>query len=308
MALSWIWCWRDSNGNILWTLADNLGTVRDLVSSAGVVQNHRKYDSFGNLTSQSNAGNTTRFGYTGREFDADTGLYFYRSRYYDPVVGRFISEDPISFIAGDTNLYRYVGNSSTNATDPFGLEDTVVDVAGRWLGAAFGAIWAGIVWLFTTQPKQPQAPPLVPSLPDTPLAPKPIRPTPNPKPTPWPTPIPHPPSCPDDPNCKDKKKTCKDVLPKLIPCAELPGWYLWPDAKSAAKSFFPNAEPRDAAAANKGPCRKGNPNGYEVGVHWNVKNSKGVYLGSVGQCNCCEENGGNPMKSKRGAILSPEKH
>jgi hypothetical protein len=213
-----------------------------------------------------------------------------------------------------------VGNSPVNAIDPFGLEETVLDVFGRGLGAAFGAAVGGIVWLFT-QPKQPQNPPL----PDTPLAPKPTRPKqpqnptspsprpnpspePTPWPTPWPTPIPHTPSCPDNPNCKDKKKTCKDVLPYLIPCAELPPWYLWPDAKSAAKSFFPNAEPRDAAVATKGPCRKGNPNGYEVGVHWNVKNSKGVYLGSVGQCNCCEENGGDPMKSKRGAILSPEKH
>jgi RHS repeat-associated protein len=111
----------DSNGNILWTLADNLGTVRDLVNSGGVVQNHRKYDSFGNITSQSNAGITTRFGYTGREFDPDTGLYFYRSRYYDPVVGRFISEDLIGFAGGDTNLYRYVFNSSVNFTDPLGF-------------------------------------------------------------------------------------------------------------------------------------------------------------------------------------------
>jgi RHS repeat-associated protein len=109
-----------SGGNILWTLVDNLGTVRDLVNSGGVVQNHRKYDSFGNLTSQSNAGITTRFGYTGREFDPDTGLYFYRSRYYDPLVGRFISEDRIGFAASDTNLYRYVGNSPVNAIDPSG--------------------------------------------------------------------------------------------------------------------------------------------------------------------------------------------
>jgi RHS repeat-associated protein len=310
----------DSNGNILWTLADNLGTVRDLVNSSGVVQNHRKYDSFGNITSQSNAGITTRFSYTGREFDADTGLYFYRSRYYDPLVGRFISEDPISFIAGDTNLYRYVGNSSTNATDPFGLEgDTVVDVFGRGLGAAVGAIWAGIVWLFT-QPRQPQAPPQ----PDTPLAPKPIRPqpqnprskpsprpTPNPKPTPWPTPIPHPPSCPDDPNCKDKKKTCKDVLPKLIPCAELPGQYSWADADSAAKFLSPNGRREEGYIAEKGPCGKDptqNPNKYTLGYHYNVKKRNGRQAGSVGQCECCEENGGNPKKSKRGAILSSEPH
>ncbi len=61
-----------------------------------------------------------RFGYTGREFDQETGLYYYRSRYYDATVGRFVSEDSIGFAGGDSNLYRYVGNSSTNAIDPTG--------------------------------------------------------------------------------------------------------------------------------------------------------------------------------------------
>ncbi len=44
------------------------------------------------------------------------------NRWYDPKVGRWISEDPIGFAAGDSNLYRYVGNSPTNATDPNGLQ------------------------------------------------------------------------------------------------------------------------------------------------------------------------------------------
>ena len=61
------------------------------------------------------------FGYTGREFDEETGQYYYRARYYDAPVGRFISEDPIGFEAGDANVYRYVLNSPTNFTDPSGL-------------------------------------------------------------------------------------------------------------------------------------------------------------------------------------------
>ncbi|WP_425218295.1 RHS repeat-associated core domain-containing protein [Tumidithrix helvetica] len=105
---------------VSWTLSDYLGTVRDLVSSAGVVQKHIKYDSFGNVTAQSAPLVKSRFGFTGREFDSETGLYYYRARYYDSAVGRFISEDPISFAGGDVNLYRYVGNSATNGTDPFG--------------------------------------------------------------------------------------------------------------------------------------------------------------------------------------------
>ena len=58
--------------------------------------------------------------YTSREPDPATGLIYYRARWYDPQLGRFISEDPIGFAAGDANLSRYVGNSTPNAVDPSG--------------------------------------------------------------------------------------------------------------------------------------------------------------------------------------------
>jgi RHS repeat-associated protein len=66
--------------------------------------------------------------YTGRERDEETGLQYNRARYYDPTTGRFISEDPINFRAGDTNLSRYVLNSPTLLTDPSGrnpFEDVI---------------------------------------------------------------------------------------------------------------------------------------------------------------------------------------
>jgi RHS repeat-associated protein len=91
-----------------------------VINSQGQLLNHIRYDSFGNITSQTNANVDFRFGYTGREFDEETGLYYYRARYYDAAIGRFISEDPMGFGAGDSNLYRYVGNSATNFTDPSG--------------------------------------------------------------------------------------------------------------------------------------------------------------------------------------------
>ena len=97
------------------------GTVRDVVNSQGQVRNHLVYDAFGKVVSETNAAVDFLFGYTGRERDEETGLHYYRARYYDPAVGRFVSEDPIGFAAGDANLYRYVGNEVTNATDPSGL-------------------------------------------------------------------------------------------------------------------------------------------------------------------------------------------
>jgi RHS repeat-associated protein len=110
----------------VWALTDNQGTVRDLIDDGGNVVEHFNYDSFGNLVS-SNTPNSQlstlnfRYGYTGREWDGETDQYYYRARYYDAGVGRFISEDPIGFGGGDSNLSRYVGNSPTNYIDPSGL-------------------------------------------------------------------------------------------------------------------------------------------------------------------------------------------
>ena len=62
------------------------------------------------------------FTFTGREWDKETGLYYYRARYYDAKVGRFVSKDPIGLAGGDINLYSYVGNNPVNFVDPWGLK------------------------------------------------------------------------------------------------------------------------------------------------------------------------------------------
>jgi RHS repeat-associated protein len=126
-------------GNVLWPLADNLDTVRDIVdfnemTNVAQMVNHLTYDSFGRITAETNAAMDFLFAFTGRERDEETGLYYYRARYYDPATGRFLSRDPIEFEALDPNLYRYVDNGPTNWKDPSGLwgEDVHRDLTAWW--------------------------------------------------------------------------------------------------------------------------------------------------------------------------------
>ena len=108
---------RQKTGNTLYYFAqDHLGSTTALTDSNGAVVERETYDAFGN----SAASARTRYGFTGRERDSVTGLIYYRARWYDPQLGRFISEDPIG-LAGGINQFSYVGNNPQNRKDPTGL-------------------------------------------------------------------------------------------------------------------------------------------------------------------------------------------
>jgi RHS repeat-associated protein len=98
-------------------LADYLATTRTLADSTGSITANLQYDSFGNVTGGSAP---TRYTYTGREIDPESGLFYYRARWYGPTGGRFLSEDPIG-LDGGINLYGYVENDPLAMTDPSGL-------------------------------------------------------------------------------------------------------------------------------------------------------------------------------------------
>jgi RHS repeat-associated protein len=100
--------------------ADGLGSVTSLSNGSGSPAQTYGYDSFGKQINSSGS-LTNPFQYTAREFDSETNLYYYRARYYDPVGGRFISEDPLRLNGGDVNFYVYVRNDSNSLIDPFGL-------------------------------------------------------------------------------------------------------------------------------------------------------------------------------------------
>ena len=99
---------------------DGLGSVTDLTDSAGAAAKSYSYDAYGTLVEQTGTVEQP-YTYTGREFDAESGLYYYRSRLYDPSTGRFLQKDPIGFLGGDSNFYSYVSNDPIGNADPNGL-------------------------------------------------------------------------------------------------------------------------------------------------------------------------------------------
>ena len=100
---------------------DHQGSILALTDQDGNVVETFTYDNhYGRIIKHTKTTETNNpYTYTGREYDTDE-LYYYRARYYDPTIQRFISEDPIGFASGDFNFYRYVWNNPVNFVDPSG--------------------------------------------------------------------------------------------------------------------------------------------------------------------------------------------
>jgi RHS repeat-associated protein len=113
---------RDSG--IYYYHADRLGSVTHLTGEQGDVVASYDYDPFGRIVRYEGTV-ANPFTFTGREFDRETGLYYYRARYYDPVLGRFLSPDPAAPRLRQPltlNPYLYAQNNPVRFTDPLGLD------------------------------------------------------------------------------------------------------------------------------------------------------------------------------------------
>jgi RHS repeat-associated protein len=107
------------SGSASYYESDVLGSVTSTTTPAAAIANSYGYDSFGKTVASASP-TTNSIRYAARELDPETGIYNDRDRYYDPSSGRFISEDPVGFKAGETNFYRYAANDPNDYIDPTG--------------------------------------------------------------------------------------------------------------------------------------------------------------------------------------------
>jgi len=117
----------------------NLGNVNQITDSSGAVVQTYDYDAFGNIVTQTGS-LTNAYRYKTKEYSPETGLIFFGARYYNPLIGRFITKDPLGMIDGP-NVYVYCGNDPVNRIDPTGkLFGPPGAIQGLISGAIQGAI------------------------------------------------------------------------------------------------------------------------------------------------------------------------
>jgi len=130
----------DRGGQTFYYHQNALFSVYALTNAAGIPVERYAYDAYGSATVTDGVGNPlppnswgtphsavgNPYLFTGRLLDEESGLYYYRARYYDPVKGRFLQRDPLGYYDG-MNLYEYVRGNPIAGTDPSGLGKTVPD-------------------------------------------------------------------------------------------------------------------------------------------------------------------------------------
>ena len=106
-----------STGTLTYLHADRQGSIIAATNSSGAVVNEIKYGPYGEFTSITG----TTFAFTGQRYDAETGLFYYKGRHYSSMTGRFLQTDPLRYLGGSFNLYKYAKNDPLNWLDPSGL-------------------------------------------------------------------------------------------------------------------------------------------------------------------------------------------
>ncbi len=109
-------------GNIYVPIYDHSGNVATLLDRDGNAVETYRYDAFGVETRYDSIGGSINpWRYMSKRVDEETGLVHFGRRYYDPLLGRWTTMDPLGYSAGSPNLYAYLMNSPLTHIDPYGL-------------------------------------------------------------------------------------------------------------------------------------------------------------------------------------------
>jgi len=104
---------------------NDLGSPANLTKSVGIITSTYSYDAYGNLLTTPASGDTNRYLFSTKEFDSRSGLYYFGARYYDPEIGRWLTQDPLGMVDGP-NTYLYVNDNPVNLIDPDGLDEAPI--------------------------------------------------------------------------------------------------------------------------------------------------------------------------------------
>jgi len=151
------WEWKKRTENKFFYQKDQLGSITAITNKDGKVIKQYTYDEFGKAYerkeksehwreySRVDIDNTRLF--TGREYDKEIWLYYYRARYYSADLWRFISRDPI-WTRDDINLYSYVGNNPLKFVDSMGREKSLIilTIDRNWFIPTFDSNWYALNW------------------------------------------------------------------------------------------------------------------------------------------------------------------
>jgi len=159
-----------SVSSVYYAIKDHLGSVHALVDESGNAALTVRYDAWGTPQVSSFIPHPSsfpfRYLFQGREYSFATGLYNFRARWYEPRLGRWLSNDPIG-ISGGLNLYAFCGNDPVNYVDPWGLADLNLvppgDKERKWADlvktgdGSFGVVGHGTPGVVLNENKKPMS-------------------------------------------------------------------------------------------------------------------------------------------------------